>query len=80
MLELLHDMKALNLQNRTAALIENGSWSPASAKGMASLLGGMKQMRLLEPVVTIRSSLKEDSLGQLNRLKDSLLASLEEKS
>nr|WP_122011636.1 FprA family A-type flavoprotein [Maliibacterium massiliense] len=74
----LHDMQALNLQNRTIALIENGSWSPASAKLMRAQLEGMKQMRILEPVVTIRSSVKAESLAALAQLQQSLLASLDE--
>ena len=76
MLNFLHDMKALNLQNRTVALIENGSWAPASGRQMRTLLEDMKQMKSLEPVVTIKSSLKEDSLDSLLQLKESLAASL----
>ena len=76
MLDFLHDMKALNLQNLTVALIENGSWAPASGKQMRTLLEEMKQMEILEPVVTIKSSLKEDSLNSLMQLKESLIASL----
>ncbi len=76
MLNFLHDMKALNLQNRTVALIENGSWAPSSAKQVKALLEEMKEMRVLEPVVTIRSSVKEETLGTLLELKDSLLNSL----
>ncbi len=77
MLNFLHDMKALNLQNRTIGLVQNGSWAPSSAKQMRALLDEMKNMQILEPVVTIQSSLKESSLEQLFSLKDSLLASLQ---
>lgn len=76
MLNFLHDMKALNLQNRTIGLIQNGSWAPASANLMKGLLGEMKQMQILEPVVTIKSALKEESLAELGQLRESLLASL----
>lgn len=76
MLNFLHDMKALNLQNRTFGLIENGSWAPSSARQMQALLESMKGMQVLEPVVTIRSALKEDSLASLGKLRDALLASL----
>lgn len=76
MLNFLHDMKALNLQNRTFALIENGSWAPSSAKQMKALLGEMKNMQVLEPVVTIKSAVKEDSLYALEELKKNILASL----
>ena len=76
MADLLHDMKALNLQKRTVALVENGSWGPMAAKCMAALLGEMKDMTVLEPVVTIRSALNGESAAQLDQLKDALAASL----
>lgn len=74
----LHDMKALNLQNRTVALLENGTWAPQSAKQMRAMLEEMKGMRILEPTVTIRSALKGESLEALRSLQESLLASLAE--
>ena len=67
-LNLLHDMKALNLQNRTIGLIENGTWAPTSTKQIRTLL---------EAAVTIRSALKGDSMDKLNELKESILASLQ---
>ena len=76
-LNLLHDMKALNLQNRTIGLIENGTWAPTSTKQIRALLEEMKQMRILEPAVTIKSALKGDSMDKLNELKESILASLQ---
>ena len=76
MLNLLHDMKALNLQNRTVGLVENGSWAPAAAKQVTALITECKDMRLLDPVVTIKSSLKEEGLSGLMALKDSILASM----
>ncbi len=76
MANFLHDMKALNLQKRTVGLVENGSWGPMAAKHMTALLGEMKEMTVLEPVVTIRSALNGDSLAQLDQLKDAIVASL----
>ena len=76
MANLLHDMKALMLQNRTVALVENGSWAPVSGKLIRTELEGLKGFQLLEPVASLKSALKGDSLEQLNQLKDSLLASL----
>lgn len=75
MLDLLHDMKALNLQNRTVGLIENGSWAPFCGNQMHALLAELKQIEILEPVVTLKTTLKEDTLRQLNQLKNQLLAS-----
>lgn len=68
MLNLLHDMKALSVQNRTVAMIENGSWAPTCAKNMRALVEELKNMTILDPAVTIRSSVKDatrDSLLQL---------------
>ena len=76
-LSLLHDMKALNVQKRTIGLIENGTWAPSCAKQVRGLLEEMKQMEILEPVVTIKSALNEASLEKLEELKDSIVASLE---
>lgn len=76
MLNLLHDMAALNVQNRTVGLIENGTWAPSSGKSMRTLLEGMKNMTILEPVVTVKSALKEGSRESLSQLKDALVASL----
>ena len=72
MYNFLHDMGALS---RTIGLIENGTWGPVSAKQMQQLFSEMKQMNVLEPVVTIKSSVKEDSLAALCALKDRILAS-----
>lgn len=76
MLNLLHDMKALNVQNRTVGLMENGSWAPASAKQMRGLLEEMKDIRILDPVVTVKSALKEGNLESITALKDALVASM----
>ena len=79
MMNLLHDMKALNLQNRTIGLIENGSWAPSCAKNMRALLDEMKNMQVLEPVVTLKSSLNDASQESLMQLKDAILSSLASK-
>lgn len=75
-LTLLHDMKTLNLQNRTIALIENGSWTPASAKQVRSLLDEMKNMTILDPVISIRSSLKKETKDDLDKLVNTIIASM----
>ena len=72
----LHDMKALNVQNRTAAIIENGSWAPVSGKLMREALGEMKNMRILEPTLTVKSAVKSGNLESLSALKDALLDSM----
>lgn len=77
MLSFLHDLKALNVQNRTVALMENGTWAPACAKQMRALLEEMKNMRILTPTVTIKSSLNADAHAALDQLCAGILASLQ---
>ena len=64
----LEDMKALSLQNRTIAVLGNGSWAPQATKLISAKIKEMKNMRLLEASVTIKSSLKEAQLEELNSL------------
>ena len=64
----LAHLRAKNYQKRTVGLIENGSWAPMAGKCMAQMLDGLKEITLLEPVVTIRSALQEDSKEALRNL------------
>lgn len=64
----LEDMKALSLQNRTIAVLGNGSWAPQATKLISAKIKEMKNMRLLEASVTIKSSLKGAQLEELNSL------------
>lgn len=73
---LLMDLKAHNLQNRTVALVENGSWGPQAGKLMGEILSGMKNMRLLEGTVTMKSSVKEAQREALESLADTLAAEI----
>lgn len=61
-----------NLQNRTVALMENGSWAPMAAKVMAKALETCKNLTLAENTVTIRSALNEATESQLALLADEL--------
>ena len=76
MYNFIHDMEALLVQNRTVGIIQNGTWNPASGKLIQAELESMKNITLLEPVVTVKSSLKEDSKAQLDALKDAIVESL----
>ena len=69
---LLH-LKAKNFQKRTVALMENGSWAPMAAKKMREVLEGMKEITICEPVVTIKSSMKEDTLKVMEELAEKLI-------
>ncbi len=70
--DLLHDLAAHNLGNRTISFIENGSWAPTSGKLMKELLSGLKNTTFLEEGVTIKSSLKNDGLQKIEALADAV--------
>lgn len=73
MYNLLHHLQAKAWQKKRVALIENGSWAPTAGKVMRELLSGMKDVEVLEPVVTIRSRMHEADIPQLEALVDALL-------
>ena len=73
---LLLDLKAHNFQNRTVALMENGSWAPQAGKLMREAVDGMKNMRILEPSITIKSASGEDQRPALEALADAIIADL----
>lgn len=62
-----------NFQNRTVALIENGSWAPTANKKMRALLEACKNMTYLNTSCTVRSALNNDSIAQLQSMADELL-------
>lgn len=76
MANLLHDMKALNLQNRTVAVIENGSWAPQAGRLMREALGEMKHMTVLPETVSLRSALKPEQLPGLQAMADAIAAAI----
>lgn len=69
----LHELKNKNYQNRTIGLIENGTWAPNAGKCMKEILSQMKNIQIIEPMVTIKSTLDEASRKQLKSLADELL-------
>lgn len=70
--DFLRHLKAKAYQKRRVGIIENGSWAPMAAKYMSQLLGEMKEIQVLEPVVTIQSVLKEDSQKAMEALAAAL--------
>ena len=72
--DFLHHLKAKNYQKRTVAYIQNGSWGPAAGKAMKDIVAGMKNITEIEPMVTIKSSMKEADIANLEALADALLA------
>lgn len=73
---LLHDIANHNLQGRKIALIENGSWAPTSGKQMKDILSGLKNTQFIGDTVTVKSSLAEDQLSQLEALADAIAADI----
>lgn len=72
MQDFLHHLQAKAFQNRTVGLIENGSWAPTAARTMRNILDTMKNITIVEPVVTIKSVLKETDIPALEQLADAL--------
>lgn len=69
--DFLRRLKSKNYQKRTIGIIENGSWAPMAAKTMTAMLEGAKELNIAEPVVTIKSSLKESDIPALEKLAES---------
>lgn len=72
--DFLYHLKIKNFQNRKVAIVENGSWAPMAGKQMKAYFEGMKNIDLVEPVVTIKSTMSQKNLEELNALADALLA------
>lgn len=73
---LIYDLVAHNIQNRTIALIENGSWAPTSGRLMREEFEKCKNMTILDNTVKILSSLKREQLAELDALADALTESI----
>lgn len=67
-------LKSKNYQKRTVGLMENGSWAPAACRAMRTMLDGMKELKIAEHAVTVKSALKESDIPQLEALAEELLA------
>ena len=71
--DFLWHLQIKNYQKRRFALLENGSWAPSAGKVMKEMIGQMKDCEILEPMVTIRSRMKESDLPQMEALIDAVL-------
>ncbi len=69
---LLH-LQSKAYQNRKVGIVENGSWAPCAGRVMKSLLETMKNIELVEDIVTIQSSMKEKDLENLEKLADAMM-------
>lgn len=71
--DFLHHLQLKNYQKRRVGIIENGSWAPCSGRIMKGMLEQMKDIDILEPVVTLRSRMKQTDLPALETLADVIL-------
>lgn len=72
--DFLYHLKIKNFQNRKVGIVENGSWAPMAGKQMRSYFEGMKNIRIADPMVTIRSTMTEENEEEMKALADALLA------
>ncbi len=70
--DFLHHLKAKSYQNRTVALIENGTWAPSAARTMTEILSGLKDITILDTPITIRGVMKDADKKALEALADKL--------
>ena len=74
MYDFLHHLKLKAYQKRRVGIIENGSWAPCAGRVMKGMLEGMKEIEIVEPMATIRSTLKQGDIPALEALADAILA------
>ena len=72
MQDFLHHLQSKGYQNRTVGIIENGSWGPTAGRTMKAILEPMKNVTIVEPMVTIRSTMKETDLPAMEQLADAI--------
>ena len=72
--DFLYHLQIKNYQKRRFGIVENGSWMPTAGKVMRSMIEGLKDCEIVEPMVTIRSRMKAADEAQLEQLAESLMA------
>lgn len=70
--QFLRRLKERNFQKRTVGIIENGSWAPSAGRCMKNILSEMKDIEIVEPMVTIKSKVKEENMPELKELAKAL--------
>ncbi len=71
--DFLHHLQIKGYQKRRVGIIENGSWAPVSGKLMTAMLEQMKEVEIVQPLVTIKSRMKEANVAELEALADAIL-------
>lgn len=72
--DFLHHLKIKAFQKRRVGIMENGSWAPCAARVMISMLEEMKEIEIVQPVVTIRSRMKQTDIPVMEALAEAILA------
>ena len=73
MYDFLHRLQIKGYCNRKVALVENGSWAPSAGRVMKEMLSAMNGIEIVEPMVTIRSRMKQSDIPALETLASALL-------
>ncbi|MBO4381524.1 MAG: FprA family A-type flavoprotein, partial [Bacteroidales bacterium] len=68
----LLDLKAHFLQGRTFGIVENGTWAPVAAKEIQKIFSEMKPNTIVEPIVTLKSAMKDEQMGQIEQMVEAL--------
>ena len=71
--DFLHHLKLKAYQKRRVGIIENGSWAPCAGRIMKGMLEEMKAIEIVEPMVTIRSAMKQGDIPALEALAEAIL-------
>ena len=73
MKQFLDHLKERNYQNRTVGILENGSWAPSAGKCMKATLEEMKNINMIEPIITIKSTMSDENISQMEEMADKIL-------
>lgn len=69
----LENLRSKNYQKRKIGIIENGTWAPSAGRCMKEIISKMKDIEIIEPMVTVRSTLNEDTKEKLKELAKEIL-------
>lgn len=72
MKQFLEHLKERNYQKRTVAIIENGSWAPSAGRCMKQIIEEMKDIKIIEPIITIKSTMDEENMEQMKELANTM--------
>jgi flavorubredoxin len=71
----LHKLQLKGFRNRRVGFIENGTWTPMAAKVMKEMVDKMKDMQIIDPTVTLKSTMKDENIVQMEALAEAIIKS-----